>query len=78
MKHGIKAKDIRDFEKYASKLNEVIERIKKYQPDANIFATPNQLNLMYAQNKCYHWRIENEVEDPVVSSVTVNMDCGDW
>lgn len=43
---GVKDKDIRDFEKYASKLAEIIDRIVEYCPAARIYVTPQEINLM--------------------------------
>lgn len=74
MKQGIKAKDIRDFEKAVERLDEVLERILQYKPTAWIYVTPSQLNLMSDKN--------DEVfvnQDLIVTSKTiVNLDCGDW
>lgn len=45
MRKGIKEKDIRDFEKYANKLDEVMKRILKYNPKAEIFLNMDVLEL---------------------------------
>lgn len=37
MRDGIKEKDIKDFVKYASKLDEVIKRIQEYNPNGHIY-----------------------------------------
>ena len=37
MTQGIKAKDIRDFEKAVEKLEAVVARIRKYRPEATAF-----------------------------------------
>ena len=74
MKQGIKAKDIRDFEKAVERLDEVLERIQQYKPAAYIYVAPSQINLMSEKN--------DEVsvnQDLIVTSGTiVNLDCGDW
>lgn len=74
MKQGIKAKDIRDFEKAVERLDEVLERIQQYKPTAYIYVAPSQINLMSEKN--------DEVsvnQDLIVTSGTiVNLDCGDW
>lgn len=74
---GIKAKDIKDFEKYSQKLSEVIKRIREYQGGAYIYATPYTLNLMaYFEDDSKSIRASNK---PLVTSVVVeNLDCGDW
>lgn len=46
MKKGIKEKDIRDFEKYAQKLDEVMKRIQEYCPSANYYLNMDNLQLM--------------------------------
>ena len=37
MRDGIKEKDIKDFVKYANKLDEVIKRIQEYNPEGHIY-----------------------------------------
>ena len=37
MKQGIKAEDIHNFEKAVERLNEIIDRIRQYKPDAYIY-----------------------------------------
>lgn len=54
MVKGIKAKDIRDFEKCVNKLNEIIERINKYKPDACIFVTDDVFYLLDEQEYFNH------------------------
>ena len=46
MKNGIKAKDIKDFEKYAQKLDDVMKRIQEYHPTANYYLNMDDLQLM--------------------------------
>ena len=46
MKKGIKEKDIRDFEKYANKLDELMKRIQEYHPTANYYLNMDDLQLM--------------------------------
>lgn len=45
MRQGIREKDIRDFEKYANKLSNVLKRIKDYKPEANAYLAEDTLNL---------------------------------
>lgn len=74
MKQGIKAKDIRDFEKAVERLEEVLERIQQYKPRAYIYVTPSQINLMSDHND-----EESTSQDLIVTSGTiVHLDCGDW
>lgn len=66
MKNGIKAKDIRDFKKYAEKLYEINERIKEYNPDAYIYVQEDTLILR-----------GHEFDKYGVESVWIRgMDCG--
>lgn len=79
MTKGIKAKDIRDFEKYARKLNEVIGRIREYKDTAHLYVTPGEFNLMSGENSGYHGRIADAETDPVVTCVSMDfIECGDW
>lgn len=77
MKLGLKAKDIRDFEKYVKKLDEVINRIREYKGDVYIYATPSYLHLMayYKDDSCSQ-HVSNE---PLVTSeYLTSLDSGDW
>lgn len=74
MKQGIKAKDIRDFEKAVKRLDKVLERIQQYKPRAYIYVTPSQINLMSEHND-----EESVNQDLIVASGTiVPLECGDW
>ena len=79
MTKGIKAKDIRDFEKHAKKLSEVIARIREYKDGAHIYVTPQQFNLMADEFSGQHGRIPGKEEDSTVASVFCSfLDGGDW
>lgn len=75
MKQGIKEKDIRDFEKYAKKLSEVVERIRKYKPEAIGFMNDDSLCLMSS-----NWLETGEyVNDVCATSVLMpHFDGGAW
>lgn len=79
MTKGIKAKDIRDFEKYARKLSEVVERIREYKPEANAFLAcglSSYLCLM-ADDHCDYDR--GKSRDLIVAEVDMpGFDGGDW
>lgn len=77
MNKGIKAKDIRDFEKYAAKLNEVIKRIQEYKPEAHIYATPGELNLMAGISEDNSARDEGD-KMRVISVAVSKLEAGDW
>lgn len=77
MTQGIKEKDIRDFEKYARKLSEVMGRIMKYKPDANAYLAEETLNLM----SCDFHDIQSISEQQkyiVTDIVMTGFDGGDW
>lgn len=76
MRQGIKEKDIRDFEKYAKKLSEVMERIREYQPKANAYLAMDVLNLMSDEHLKYS---REEYQDFIVTDVSMTgFDGGDW
>ena len=68
----IKDKDIKDFDATIKKLNVVINRIRKYNPNAILYATPNAINLLKDTSEI------NESEFVVSSQYVDYMDCGDW
>ena len=74
MTQGIKAKDIRDFEKAVEKLREVLKRIQQYKPEAYIYVTPSQINLMSEPND----EVSINQDLIVTSKGILNLDCGDW
>lgn len=74
MKCGIKAKDIRDFEKCVSKLNAIMDRIREYKPDAHIYATPDELSLMTGFSKSIE--VQNKMLATTVSCP--KLEAGDW
>ncbi len=77
MRQGIKEKDIRDFEKYAKKLDAVMIRIREYKPEANLYAAMETLYLMSGPHHDPYTSKENQ--DAVVADVMISgMDSGDW
>lgn len=74
MKQGVKAKDIRDFEKAVERLGEVLDRIRQYKPMAYIYVTPSQLNLMSEPND----EVSVNQELIITSKGILHLDCGDW
>lgn len=79
MTKGIKAKDIRDFEKYAQKLSEVLNRTREYKPEANAFLGCGLSSYLYlmADDHCEYPKAQKqglavaEIEMP-------GFDGGDW
>ena len=76
MRQGIKEKDIRDFEKYANKLADVLERIRKYKPEANAYLAGNDLNLM--SNASHDYYGHGHPEHSVTCIYMNGFDGGDW
>jgi hypothetical protein len=76
MKQGIKEKDIRDFEKYANKLSDVLQRIREYKPTACAYLAEDVLNLMSDEHHSFYG-IDNQ--EYVVTYVYMpDFDGGDW
>lgn len=76
MRQGIKEKDIRDFEKYAKKLSNVMMRIREYAPEANAYLAMSALNLM---SQDFHNNDFTTNQDCIVTSITMTaFDGGDW
>lgn len=78
MTKGIKAKDIRDFEKCAEKLNSIIGRIREYAPEAAVYATPNELYLMAGFLDDRAPAREEQAEMVVTSRQVQALESGDW
>ena len=53
MRCGIKERDIRDFEKYANKLADVMHRIISYNPDAMAFLDNGDNFVLYGDGDEY-------------------------
>lgn len=76
MRQGIKEKDIRDFEKYANKLNDLMHRILEYNPKANIYLADDDLILMSGETHDEYYRPLRENE--VTSVYIINSNGGSW
>lgn len=74
MRQGVKEKDIKDFEKYAKKLSNVVERIREYNP--NIYGFQHQEDLCLMNGR---WDNTNEAEEKRIISVYMpHFDGGAW
>ena len=76
MTKGIKAKDLRDFEKCVRRLNEVNKRIMSYQPAARIYATPGTLTLVAGWEEDLCGLSQDEL--CVTSEDIDGLESGDW
>ena len=77
MRQGIREKDIKDFEKYAKKLSDVVNRIREYKPTANAYLAEDVLNLMSDESHNFHTG-KKQPEYSVTSVYMGNFDGGDW
>jgi hypothetical protein len=77
MQKGIKEKDIRDFEKYATKLKELLERIQEYCPEANYYLAMSDLNLLCGESHDPY--TTQAQQENIVTSVSLgDAGGGDW
>lgn len=76
MRQGIKAKDIRDFEKYAKKLSDVMKRIREYNPQVNAYLAMDELFLMSCDFREHP--VEEQQNFSVASVYMDAFDGGDW
>lgn len=76
MRQGIREKDIRDFEKHANKLANVLKRIRYYKPEANAYLAEDTLNLMSNEPHDKYGRKHQEYS--VVDIYMNGFDGGDW
>lgn len=77
MTQGIKEKDVRDFEKYANKLNDVIIRIREYPPAARYYLANETLNLMNGPSHA-HPDLGIEKGEVAASVLMKYTSGGDW
>lgn len=73
MRNGIKEKDIRDFEKYAQKLDDIMKRIQEYHPTANYYLNMDNFQLMSDDPFDYNGRYNAKAE---VSSIWIHSSSG--
>lgn len=71
MKHGIKEKDVRDFVKCAKKLSDVMDRILKYNPDANAFLSCESERTLCLFGEDFHKMKKEEISENIVAEVDV-------
>lgn len=77
MAKGIRKRDIEAFERCAKRMDQIMRRIRKYNPEANLFVAGFEMNLMTGDH--LNVRDWEEREAMRVSSVNVTgCDAGDW
>ena len=57
-------------------MDDLIEEVRQYEPDAALFVTPQQFNLVKDLEDTDHWTKQEENE--IASVLIHHMDCGDW
>ncbi len=76
MKNGIKAKDIREFEKLTGKLAALISRIRETVPEANLYVAGNEIYLCSGDTAELDY--EEQAKLVVATSPLMSIDGGDW
>lgn len=76
----IKEADINKFNKLVKDLDTLVRKIRKYEPSAHLYITPNQVNLMTGYGSCVgQGKLEKDGDEYVMAQATIlYMDVGDW
>lgn len=76
----IKEADINKFNKLVKDLDTLVRKIRKYEPSAHLYVTPNQVNLMTGYGSCVgQGKLEKDGDEYVMAQATIlYMDVGDW
>ena len=76
----IKECDLKKFSKICEELDQLIRKIRKYEPSAHLYATPNQMNLMVGYGNCVGQGMMEKHGDEckILDSTVLYMDVGDW
>lgn len=78
--YNIKEQDIQKFHKIIKDLNNLMENIRKYEPSAHLYFTPNSANLMTGYGSCVgQGKFEKDGDEYIMAQETImKMDVGDW
>lgn len=78
--YNIKEQDIQKFYKIVKNLNSLVENIRKYEPSAHLYVTPNLVNLMTGYGSCVgQGKLEKDGDEYIIAQATLfHMDVGDW
>ena len=78
--YHIKEADINKFEKLVKDLDKLVEKIRKYEPSAHLYVTPNPVNLMTGYKSCVgQGKLEKDGDEYIMAQATIfHMDVGDW
>ena len=70
---------MRKFTKICGDLEQLIQKIRKYEPSAHLYATPDQMNLMVGYGCCLGQGNEKHGDErTIIDSTILYMDVGDW
>lgn len=80
MDYNIKEEDINKFNKLVKDLDKLVEKIRKYEPSAHLYVTPNLVNLMTGYGSCVGYgKLEKDGDEYIMAQATLlHMDVGDW
>lgn len=78
--YNIKESDINKFNKLVKDLDTLVKKIRKYEPSAHLYITPNLVNLMTGYGSCVgQGKLEKDGDEYIMAQATIfNMDVGDW
>lgn len=76
----IKEADINKFNRLVKDLDTLVKKIRKYEPSAHLYITPNLVNLMTGYGSCVgQGKLEKDGDEYIMAQATIfNMDVGDW
>ena len=80
MDYNIKEEDINKFNKLVKDLDKLVEKIRKDEPSAHLYITPNLVNLMTGYGSCVgQGKLEKDGDEHIMAQATIlHMDVGDW
>lgn len=76
----IKEDDINKFNKLVKDLDTLVKKIRKYEPSAHLYITPNLVNLMTGYESCVgQGKLEKDGDEYIMAQTTIfHTDVGDW
>lgn len=77
MAKGIRKRDIESFEKCARRMDQIMRRIREYNPEANLFVAGFEMNLLTGDHLDVHDN-RDRGELRVSSVIVTGCDAGDW
>lgn len=77
MANRIRKKDVEAFKKCAERMDQIMRRIREYNPKANLFVAGFEMNLMTGSHLDEDDRLKRG-EMCVSSVIVTGCDAGDW